>query len=127
MNYLFVLFTMFFFHIFDDYYLQGILAQMKQKSWWINQKGYNSFYKYDYLVALIMHSFSWSFMIHFPIIIYYYMNNINASVVYFILVIIQMIIHIIVDNAKANTKSINLVIDQSIHIVQIIISYSILV
>ena len=127
MNYLFILFTMFFFHIFDDYYLQGILAQMKQKSWWINQKEYNSFYKYDYFVALIMHSFSWSFMIHFPIIIYYYMNNINTSVVYFILIIIQMIIHIIVDNAKANIKSINLVIDQSIHIVQIIISYLILV
>ena len=100
---------------------------MKQKSWWINQKEYNSFYKYDYLVALIMHSFSWSFMIHLPIIIYYYMNNVNISVVYLILIIIQMIIHIIVDNAKANTKSINLVIDQSIHIAQIIISYSILV
>ena len=127
MNYIFILFAMFFFHIFDDYYLQGILAQMKQKSWWINQKEYNSFYKYDYLVALIMHSFSWSFMIHLPIIIYYYMNNINISVVYLILIIIQMIIHIIVDNAKANTKSINLVIDQSIHIAQIIISYSILV
>ena len=127
MNYIFILFAMFFFHIFDDYYLQGILAQMKQKSWWINQKEYNSFYKYDYLIALIMHSFSWSFMVHLPIIIYYYMNNINISVVYLILIIIQMIIHIIVDNAKANTKSINLVIDQSIHIAQIIISYSILV
>lgn len=127
MNHIFILFAMFFFHIFDDYYLQGILAQMKQKSWWINQKEYNSFYKYDYLIALIMHSFSWSFMIHLPIIIYYYMNNINISVVYIILIIIQMIIHIIVDNAKANTKSINLVIDQSIHIAQIIISYSILV
>lgn len=127
MNHIFILFAMFFFHIFDDYYLQGILAQMKQKSWWINQKEYNSFYKYDYLVALIMHSFSWSFMVHLPIIIYYYMNNINISVVYLILIIIQMIIHIIVDNAKANTKSINLVIDQSIHIAQIIISYSILV
>ncbi len=127
MNYIFILFAMFFFHIFDDYYLQGILAQMKQKSWWINQKEYNSFYKYDYLVALIMHSFSWSFMIHFPIIIYYYMNNINISIAYFILIIIQMIIHIIVDNTKANIKSINLVIDQSIHIVQIVISYLILV
>lgn len=127
MNHIFILFAMFFFHIFDDYYLQGILAQMKQKSWWINQKEYNSFYKYDYLVALIMHSFSWSFMVHLPIIIYYYMNNINISVVYLILIIIQMIIHIIVDNAKVNTKSINLVIDQSIHIAQIIISYSILV
>lgn len=127
MNYIFILFAMFFFHIFDDYYLQGILAQMKQKSWWINQKEYNSFYRYDYLVALIMHSFSWSFMIHFPIIVYYYINNVNISIVYFILIIIQTIVHVIVDNAKANTKSINLIIDQSIHIIQIIISYSILV
>ena len=127
MNYIFILFAMFFFHIFDDYYFQGILAKMKQKSWWINQKEYNSFYRYDYLVALIIHSFSWSSMIHLPIIVYYYMNNINISIIYFILIIIQMIIHIIIDNAKANTKSINLVIDQSIHIVQIIISYLILV
>lgn len=29
---LFVLFSMFFLHIVDDYYLQGILAKMKQKS-----------------------------------------------------------------------------------------------
>ena len=29
-----VLFAMLFCHIVDDYYLQGILASMKQKSWW---------------------------------------------------------------------------------------------
>ena len=29
-----ILFVMVFGHIVDDYYLQGILASMKQKSWW---------------------------------------------------------------------------------------------
>ena len=33
---LFILLCMIFCHIIDDYYLQGILASMKQKSWWKN-------------------------------------------------------------------------------------------
>ena len=47
-----VLFLMLFLHVVDDYYLQGILASMKQKSWW--QKNapdnlYNLFYiNYNY-------------------------------------------------------------------------------
>lgn len=32
--------TMIFMHIIDDYCLQGILASMKQKSWWTEQKEY---------------------------------------------------------------------------------------
>ena len=28
------LLTMIFLHIVDDYYLQGVLAKMKQRKWW---------------------------------------------------------------------------------------------
>ena len=43
-----LLLLMIFAHIVDDYYLQGILASMKQKSWWTKQEGYKSLYKNDY-------------------------------------------------------------------------------
>jgi hypothetical protein len=59
---------MLFCHIVDDYYLQGILALMKQKTWWKKQT-LNSLYKYDYIMALCEHAFSWTFMIFLPIFI----------------------------------------------------------
>ena len=57
-----ILLSMIFCHIVDDYYLQGWLASAKQKQWWVNNSP-DLMYKYDYLMALFMHSFSWSFMI----------------------------------------------------------------
>lgn len=59
MSRLFVLLAMIFCHIIDDYVLQtlGPLATMKQKKWW--EENYpQKMYKYDYLVALLMHSMS---------------------------------------------------------------------
>lgn len=61
-----VLLGMIFCHIVDDFYLQGILAQIKQKNWW--KENYpDQMYRQDYLVALMLHSFSWTFMIHLPL------------------------------------------------------------
>ena len=65
----FIFFAMCFCHIVDDYYLQGILASMKQKSWWTKQESYEDKYKNDYIVALLMHAFSWSFMILIPFLL----------------------------------------------------------
>lgn len=114
---LFILFVMIFAHIVDDYYLQGILASLKQKTWWENQKSYNPMYKYDYIVALIMHAFSWSFMISLPILYFGFTRWIAVAI------ILNTIIHGIVDDLKANKHKINLIVDQSIHIVQIIITW----
>ena len=114
---LFILFVMIFAHIVDDYYLQGILASLKQKTWWENQKSYKPMYKYDYIVALIMHAFSWSFMISLPILYLGFTKWIAVAI------ILNTIIHGIVDNLKANKGKINLIVDQSIHIVQIIITW----
>lgn len=47
---------MIFCHIVDDYYLQGWLASAKQKEWW-SKNAPNPLYKYDYIMALFMHSF----------------------------------------------------------------------
>lgn len=116
---IFILLSMLFLHIIDDYKLQGILADMKQKVWWERQEGYKSLYKYDYIMALITHSFSWSFMIMLPIAIVLKFNIGWWVIAY----IVNMIVHAIVDTLKANALKINLVTDQTIHIAQIIITW----
>ena len=111
---LLILFAMIFAHIVDDYYLQGILAKMKQKKWW-EENAPDKMYRYDYIVALIAHAFSWSFMITVPTLL--------ISDKYFVMcmfIITNTIIHAYVDNKKANERSINLIVDQLCHMIQII-------
>lgn len=125
---IFILISMLFCHIIDDYCLQGILASMKQKSWWENNYP-NKKYKNDYLMALCMHSASWSFMVLLPISIYALINSFSNSfwISWFTVWIINLSIHMIVDDFKANKLKINLVTDQIIHMIQIIIAFVILV
>lgn len=115
-----LLLSMVFFHIIDDYRLQGILASMKQKEWW--EKNYpEEIYKYDYIPALLEHAFSWTFMIHIPVFVYSFLFGMNMPLICMIFYfLITWFIHTIIDNAKANQKSINLCIDQTIHICQIL-------
>ena len=103
-------------HIIDDYYLQGILASMKQKEWW-QTNAPNPLYKYDYLVALFMHSFSWTCSIMLVPTLYVL---IAGGSWYPILFIGNVILHMMVDDLKANQKKINLITDQTIHLLQII-------
>lgn len=116
---IFIFYLMVFLHIVDDFYLQGILAQMKQRSWW-EENCPEAMYKNDYRVALILHGFSWSFMIMLPIFIYF--NFETGPMPYFIFAI-NWIIHSFVDDLKANEKVINLETDQIIHIFQIIFTF----
>lgn len=123
MNYeILVLLCMYFFHIVDDYYLQGWLASAKQKFWW-EKNAPDELYKYDYIMALICHGFSWSFMINFPIIIYSIIAGCPWSP---LLLIVNMIIHVIIDDQKANRKRINLIQDQCIHFIQIAVTWIII-
>lgn len=103
-------------HIIDDYYLQGILANLKQKSFW-EQNAPDKLYKDDYKMALLMHGLSWSFMILLPLMIYTHFTHIAY---FFALWIGSGLIHADIDDGKANKKSINLITDQILHIVQII-------
>ncbi len=120
MSNLFILVWMLMMHIVDDYYLQGILASMKQKAWWKKQESYKDLYKYDYIVALIMHSFSWAFMVMMPIA---FVMSFVITVGFAIVFLINAAVHCIVDNLKANEMKINLVQDQSIHVAQIIATF----
>lgn len=120
-----ILIFMIFFHIVDDYRLQGILSSMKQIKWWkdqCNELGVDyNLYKYDYIVALICHSFSWSFMIMLPILVYNWGNLTLLN--YWYILIFNIIVHAIIDNEKANKFRINLVVDQLFHLIQIILSW----
>lgn len=110
-----LLIAMIFCHIVDDYYLQGWLASAKQKSWW-EKNAPDKMYEHDYLAALFMHSFSWSFMIMLiPTLYVLLVGGIWSPIVF----VANLVIHMVVDDLKANQKKINLIQDQSIHMVQI--------
>ena len=119
MDYIKMIIFMMFCHIIDDYCLQGILASMKQKTWWMKQEGYNHLYVDDYKMALFMHSFSWSFMIMFPALLVF---GFDFTPLLLFVFIFNILVHMFVDNLKANKLLINLITDQLIHIVQILIT-----
>lgn len=123
---LMVLPLMVFLHVVDDYYLQGCLAKFKQRSFW-EENAPDKMYRYDYMMALAMHAFSWAFMIQLPVMVMIFMglqSNINE---YCVLLIMNWITHAMVDHLKANRKCINLIQDQLIHLVQIIFTWFCLV
>lgn len=146
MKLILILPIMIFLHIVDDYYLQGQLANMKQRNWWIAQirhvhtgRRRNShdeklddseeemlaMYKYDYVVALIVHAFSWAFMIQLPalILIMTQKDDKIYTYLYTVMLMFNTFVHAVVDNLKANDRRINLIQDQFCHLMQIILTW----
>lgn len=122
MNTYFVVIWMLFMHVTDDYVLQGILSQLKQKKYW-KEHAPEEMYKYDYMMALIMHAISWSFMIMLPIA---YAYNFVIDETFLVVFSLNASIHAIVDDEKANKFHINLITDQLIHIAQIALTAMVL-
>ena len=118
MNNLFLVLSMIFCHIVDDYYLQGWLASAKQKKYW-QDNAPDKMYRHDYIWALLMHSFSWSFMVMLPIA---FSLSFDVNVLFGIVFVSNVTIHAFTDNLKANKKKINLWVDQIIHLTQIVIT-----
>lgn len=119
-----LLILMFYFHILDDYKLQGVLASMKQKSWWEKQDEYSSFYAKDFMMALFEHGMCWAISISMPLMFYeLFINNLSRINYIFIVIVINMLCHIIIDDLKANKKKINLVTDQLLHFCQISLTW----
>ena len=114
---IFILIVMVFCHTVADYNLQGWLASAKQKSYW-EENAPEGMYKHDYIMALIMHSISWSSMIMFPLMIYQLYTG-NSLRMTFIIFIANILLHAQIDDEKANAKQISLVQDQLIHLVNI--------
>ena len=110
-------------HIVDDYYLQGWLASAKQKKWW-EKNAPDTLYEKDYLMALFCHAMSWSIMTFLPILIYSLIPATNTNLGWFYLAVpINLVIHAVVDDLKANKFKINLIIDQIVHFTQILLTW----
>ena len=129
---IFIFIMMVLLHILEDFHLQGILANMKQRDWWYKEyckerhlgEGWSTCkYKKDYVVCLIMHSLENSIFIMLPIIIDGVITilTVNPNNSYFIMwigfIFINTILHALIDNAKCNGRSINLITDQAMHFV----------
>ena len=116
-----ILILMILFHIIDDFVLQPIcLSKLKQKSFWQEQNLYNNLYKNDYLASLMTHGLSWSAMVHIPIM---HLFNEQHQLALLLSFLIHAMIHAFIDNQKANKKTINLIIDQTLHLIQIILIF----
>ena len=118
MNNVFIILCMIFCHVIADYNLQGWLASAKQKSYW-EKNAPDEMYKHDYICALIMHSFSWTFMIMLPLM---YVVGFKVDSFLLFLFVSNVLLHAITDDFKANKKVLNLWQDQSIHMYQIVIT-----
>lgn len=110
---------MVFFHILDDFVLQGWLAQAKQKKFW-QENAPDKLYRNDYKIALLIHGFSWACSVHIPVLLFCGMFERSIPfLTWFIMFNCHWLIHSYVDNLKANKHKINLIQDQLIHIGQI--------
>ena len=112
---LFLFVTMLFLHIIADFLVQNnFMATYKQKKNWNIKDGK---YENDYKIVLLVHSFSWSFITFFPLLIY------TKNIRYWICVLIMnTFFHALIDDSKCNDLTIDLVLDQLLHIIQIAIS-----
>lgn len=121
-----ILLTMIFLHICDDYYLQGILANLKQRSWW-RENAPNKMYRHDYIISLFEHAFSWTFMIMLPITLKTLIHKNDLIVGYCIVFVCNILFHAFIDHLKANKHILNLTQDQLFHLVQIVFTWFIFV
>lgn len=103
-------------HLLDDFVLQApFLSKYKQKESWEN---YPKF-KNDYIACLVCHSLEWSAMILLPVFVLTSMSDTFLLSVF----IGNAIIHGVVDHLKCNEEKITLITDQTIHLLQIILTF----
>jgi len=118
-----ILLAMVFAHIFADFVFQNnFMSLYKQKKTWDIElqnvpENKRKMYKRDYIVVLLVHSFSWAFITFLPLLYY------ECYWYYIILVILQTPIHAYIDDTKCNILAINLVTDQALHLVQIVLPF----
>lgn len=124
-------------HLIADYTLQGCLANLKQKKWWdeqlrqitystkepktpVEQANIFHKYQYDYIAGLICHALMWSIMTYLPLLLVGTPKEFSAAV------LVNTIVHWVVDDLKANKFRINLIQDQLLHVVQIAITVTLI-
>lgn len=117
-------------HVIADFNLQGWLATSKQKKWWHdNYPG--KMYANDWKACILAHGFMWSMMVMLPLFWYvlFYVDGVTEaqreyfSTTLFVVMLINSIIHAFIDHFKCNKMSTNLIMDQSLHIIQILVTW----
>lgn len=128
---IFILIMMILLHIIEDFHLQGILANMKQKSWWDKQivdfppKKANK-YRKDYVISLMVHSLENAIFVTLPIIIndLYYTFTVNKDndlwIGWLADILLLGYFHSVIDDSKCNKMRINLIVDQVLHLIMIV-------
>lgn len=123
---LFVLFIMVLAHIIADFNIQNdVIAKFKCKDFWKNNYP-DKLYRYDYIIVLFIHGFTWSIIVSLPLIVYgfiYFGNGANYNIL--LQILFHTAFHAWIDNAKANLKEINLIQDQILHLLQVVLIWSI--
>lgn len=112
-------------HLIADYTLQGCLANLKQRKWWIETGKANGMsmqeiakYKHDYKCGMLCHSLYWTLITFFPLI--FLSDHCGWAIA--ILVGVNTAIHYVVDDLKANQGKLTLWEDQGLHLLQIVLT-----
>lgn len=132
----FIFITMVLLHILEDFHLQGILANMKQKSWWQSEcvklgiTYDSSKYRRDHIISLIIHALENSIFITLPFIVdglittFTTIPNNSFFIGWAFIIFANTVVHAIIDDFKCNSKGINLIVDQILHFIFIILFFS---
>ena len=108
-----------FMHVLDDYGLQGVWHSMKQRTFPGTEAEMEESNIFSAIPALLCHALSWSFMTMLPIA-YYYNFQVNT---YFVLFFFSNTWwHAIIQHSKPQIKGVNFALEQSFHIIQIIVT-----
>ena len=108
---------MIFCHFVSDFYLQSKSNSLiKKKDCWENRHKKSNGRKYNYIFGLLLHSFVWGISILLPFFF-------ETGKLYYPVLFFNVIIHAYIDNLKSNKKSISSVLDQILHLMQIIITW----
>ena len=108
-------------HIVDMFGLNLLSLKMASGKSWYTPGLTLKRSKPDSIIPLLTQGFSWSILVHVPIIALLIIENINPpTVLIFITVILQGLVHAYISNENASFRKLNFVENQILHLVQII-------
>lgn len=116
--YIHLLLSMFMGHVIGDSVFQtSSISLKKRESYW---KSYGNYKRYFYIFYLLVHSFIWSSTIHISLLIILGVKYFNKILISYI---VNILLHSIIDDMKANRKLFNLIVDQFLHSLQILLTF----
>ena len=114
---IYIFMIMIFLHCFcESILLRTSIFDYRIKDNWLLLKDK---YENDFRLIILCRSFIWSFIVHLPILILH--RDGSFYLVYSVSIIVHTLLHGIIDDIRTNQKLISLLIEQSFHILQLII------